>query len=56
VSQLQVRVVKFPADKNYYLFLTELEEIAKPRVFSLEYIEKTREEYDKDPDKDDDEW
>jgi hypothetical protein len=47
-----VRVVKFPADKNYYLFLSELEEIVKPRVFSWEYIEKTQKDYDNDPESD----
>src|SRR5690348_8493070 len=36
-----LRVVKFPADKNYYLFLSEVEEISKPRVFNLDYIAKT---------------
>jgi hypothetical protein len=49
-----LRVVKFPADKNYYLFLSEVEQIAQPRVFSPEYIERTQKEYEDDPDKDDD--
>ncbi len=44
-----LRVVKFPADKNYYLFDSEAEIIAKPRVFSSEYIEKTQEDYEADP-------
>lgn len=44
-----VRVVKFPADKNLYLFLSEVEEISKPRVYSTEYIEQTQEEYEVDP-------
>lgn len=48
-----LRVVKFPADKNYYLFLSEVEEISKPRVFSLDYIEKTQHDYDRDPEADD---
>lgn len=47
-----LRVVKFPADKNYYLFLSEVEEIAKPRVYSREFIERTQQEYDEDPDQD----
>lgn len=49
-----LRVVKFPADKNYYLFLSEVDEISKPRIFTLEYVEQTQKEYDKDPDYDDD--
>jgi hypothetical protein len=49
-----LRVVKFPADKNYYLFLSEVEEISKPRVFSLEYIEKTQRDYERDPDSNND--
>jgi hypothetical protein len=44
-----LRVVKFPADKNLYLFLSEVEEISKPRVYSTEFMEKTREDYEKDP-------
>jgi len=48
-----LRLVKFPADKNYYLFLSEVEEISKPRVFSPEYIERTQREYEQDPDWDD---
>ena len=48
-----LRYVKFPADKNYYLFMSEVEELSKPRVFSLEYIEGTQEAYEKDPDSDD---
>lgn len=47
-----LRYVKFPADKNFYLFMSEVEELSKPRVYSLEYIEKTQEAYDKDPDSD----
>jgi hypothetical protein len=50
-----VRVVKFPADKNFYMFLSELEEIAKPRVYSIDYIKLTQEAYDKDPEKESDE-
>jgi hypothetical protein len=52
-----VRVVKFPADKNFYMFLSELEEIAKPRVYSVEYTKLTQEAYEADPDRepDDDE-
>lgn len=46
-----VRVVKFPADKNFYMFLSELEEIAKPRVYSVEYIKLTQNEYEADPEK-----
>lgn len=49
---MALRVVKFPADKNYYLFLSEVEVISKPRVFSSEYIAKTQTDYDTDPDKD----
>lgn len=47
------RLVKFPADKNFYVFMSEVEEISKPRVYSLDYIAKTQEDYEKDPDKDD---
>jgi hypothetical protein len=45
-----LRMVKFPADKNYYLFESEVQAIAMPRVFSSEYVAKTQEAYDKDPD------
>ena len=44
-----LRLVKFPADKNYYLFLSEVEKIAMPRVFSSEFIEKTQLDYDQNP-------
>lgn len=50
-----LRVVKFPADKNYYLFLSEVEQIAMPRVFSSEYIEKTQMDYEADPEANNDE-
>jgi hypothetical protein len=50
-----VRVVKFPADKNFYMFLSELEEIAKPRVYSIDYIKLTQEAYEKDPEKESEE-
>ena len=46
-----VRVVKFPADKNFYMFLSELEEIAKPRVYSAEYTKLTQEVYEADPER-----
>lgn len=45
-----LRVVKFPADKNYYLFQSEIEIISKPRVFSTEYMEETRKKYEENPD------
>lgn len=48
-----LRVVKFPADKNYYLFLNEIEEISKPRVFSSEYIASTQQSYEQDPESED---
>lgn len=49
-----LRVVKFPADKNYYLFLSEVEVISMPRVFSSEYIAKTQDDYNTNPDQDED--
>lgn len=48
-----LRVVKFPADKNFYLFLSEVDEIAKPRVYSVEYTKLTQEAYNRDPEADD---
>ncbi len=50
-----LRVVKFPADKNYYLFLSEVAKISVPHVYSSEYIEKTQLDYEADPDKSEDE-
>lgn len=47
-----MRVVKFPADKNYYVFDTEMEQISKPRVYSREYIERTQRDYQEDPESD----
>jgi hypothetical protein len=44
-----VRIVKFPADKNYYVFESEMEEISKPRVYSTEFMEDTRKRYEVNP-------
>jgi hypothetical protein len=44
-------VVKFPADKNFYMFLSELEEIARPRVYSVEYTKLTQDAYEADPER-----
>ncbi|MBA3825182.1 MAG: hypothetical protein H0X24_14950 [Ktedonobacterales bacterium] len=45
-----LRLVKFPADRNFYVFESEVEELSKPRVYSIEYMEATRQAYEEDPD------
>lgn len=44
-----VRFVKFPSDKNYYVYLSDVEQLAMPRVFNPDYIEESQRQYDKDP-------
>lgn len=51
-----VRVVKFPADKNMYVFESEMKLLIMPRIFSLDYIEHTQKQYEENPDKGEDEW
>lgn len=49
-----IRAVKFPADKNFYVFQWEIAEISKPRVYAADYIEETQKGYEDDPGYDDD--
>ena len=44
-------MVKFAADKNFYLFLSQVDEIAIPRLYSIEYTKLT-EVYDNGPEVD----
>jgi len=44
-----VRGIKFPADKNHYVFLSEMELITMPRVYTTEFTEETQRRYSNNP-------
>lgn len=44
-----VRAVKFPNDKNYYMYLSELEQLAKPMIFNPTFVGESQKEYDANP-------
>lgn len=47
-----LRMVRFPADKNFYLFVNEVDVIAKPRVYGEDYIKRTQEVIEQNHDAD----